>query len=519
MIAAVATLIAGLLFARGLRATFSDTERLGRLRTPAGGDVVRVSGVLRTAEGAAAPACAVLSQRWESCGKNRCWVTRGEMTIADATLETTGGERYRLTAGFEISPVDPGNESRGHAVSMDRATELRGRAKEAGVFGFQDGPRDWRILERCLHDGESVFAIACRTDGPEGSSLGRCPDDEPWALVLGDGTPQAALDEAADYVLYWYAAAMLAVFFALLLVWPRPHKLAELLAIRAGKPPRGFGWAFSALSVPGALAFLNLMWRNGTPVTSTWSSGRGAYALASLAGALLFILGAAAARRRSILRDAVRPIESTPRSPLASAMGSTVELSVTAAAEPTHRSYVASEPVAYSSITVRETYSMGKSSGTRDLVLGKSPSKELRVEDESGDGVLQLDEALLDVEVHETRMKDADRRLEELVGELERHEAHQHYLVTEEIVKPGEPLYVLGEVVSVSMHASEGAYRSVRGSPTLAGSGAPLLVYSGTERGLLEEMRAEERGLGLVFQLAACAAIVLAVIVVGLAAL
>jgi hypothetical protein len=162
---------------------------------------------------------------------------------------------------------------------------------------------------------------------------------------------------------------------------------------------------------------------------------------------------------------------------------------------------------------------VGKSTGARDLVVGHSPSKELRVEDESGDGVLDMDAALLDVEVRETRMKLADPLLEKRVGKLDRHESHIEYVVTEEVVRPGEQLYVLGEVVRVALQAGDGGYRGVRGSPTLSGPDAPLLVYAGTERGLLDELGAEDRALGLVIALATGACVVLGAAVVGLAAL
>ena len=62
------------------------------------------------------------------------------------------------------------------------------------------------------------------------------------------------------------------------------------------------------------------------------------------------------------------------------------------------------------------------------------------------------------------------------------------------MIKDGEQLYVFGDVSKLEMKAETQGYRAVRGSPTLGGKGvAPVLVHSGTERGLIDSLTRDAR--------------------------
>ncbi len=82
--------------------------------------------------------------------------------------------------------------------------------------------------------------------------------------------------------------------------------------------------------------------------------------------------------------------------------------------------------------------------------------------------------------------------------------------------------YVLGTVLfgRFEMRADEQGYRSVRGSPTLGGDGAPpVLVYAGDERGLIVRLARDASEAHLLGVGAACICGLLAVGAVFLASL
>jgi hypothetical protein len=85
------------------------------------------------------------------------------------------------------------------------------------------------------------------------------------------------------------------------------------------------------------------------------------------------------------------------------------------------------------------------------------------------------------------------------------HPNHVSYTVKEWVIKDGEPLYVFGDVSDIALQASEGGYRTVRGSPALGGKdAAPVLVHSGDERGLIALLSREARSANSYAVVAAC---------------
>lgn len=472
-------------------------ERVTPLLEAGGPETVRVGGTLRSTTSGERPVCSVIHQRWQQCGKNKCWTWYAGMLIQDGVLAADDGASWALTPTFRFLPREPGDTSWADEVEPSRATRLRARAKAGGVSGFDASEfvpaGDHRIVERCLEPETRVFAMGCRA---ENNAIGPCPGEERWSIVPGDGTPQPAIDEAANNVLYWFAGAFAAMFLACVLVYPRAQKLAATLEKRGGTRSRTHSWGWALLAIPVLVAITTLLQRGSLPQTSTWAYGRMGYAFASLVAAGLAIVLLQSARRRNVLRHAAEPILETPRSLLAQARDATVELAVRTAAAPATESVVAGDGVALSIVSVDEIYQVGKNQQRRNLYASTLPL-EIVVTDESGDGRLDLSNALVDCEVRTLLEKELPAAVERRTGALARHESHRQYEVTEQVLATDAPLYVLGEVTHLEMHGGEAGYRAVRGAPTLGGSDAPLLVYAGSERGLIEELRVEHTALGI----------------------
>lgn len=491
--------------ARGLDATFGAGSRLQRLQAEAPPDGVRTAGVVRATSSAEPPLCSVTHQRWLPCGKSMCWTRVAGMLTADGEFEKDDGAHLELGADFRFVPEEPGDERWSREVLGARAVALRARGRQSGLAGFgaQDFPRSGndRLVERCLDDGERVFVQGCVRPTPTGTRLAPCPGDASWTVVPGDGTPQAAVDEAANDALYWVGAAFGALLALGIVLFPRGQKLAESLERRCGHRSPARRWAYAVLVLPCVVLIASLVERATQPPTSTWAYGRGGYAVAAAVAVGLGLVALASVRRRSVLRHAMQPVLGTPRSLLGNARGATVELAVHTATAPTTTSVLEGGGSALSILGVDEVFSVGKRTETRSVHQSYQP-RELTVSDESGEGRLDLGHVLVDGEVRTRRLTEWTDTLTRRTGPLDRHPSHICYVVTEQVLRPGELLYVLGEVIDVQMRGSEQGYRAVRGAPTLGGAEAPLVIYAGTERGLLGELQAERVGLGVLLAVA-----------------
>ena len=143
---------------------------------------------------------------------------------------------------------------------------------------------------------------------------------------------------------------------------------------------------------------------------------------------------------------------------------------------------------------------------------------DLAVVDESGEGRLDLSNAVLDVEQRTLTMPALSPRYLERGISLLPHPNHVNYIVKEWVIKDGEPLYVFGDVSDISLQASEGGYRTVRGAPTLGGKdAAPVLVHSGDERGLVQLLTREARVANSFAVVAACVCTALGATLIALA--
>ncbi len=199
---------------------------------------------------------------------------------------------------------------------------------------------------------------------------------------------------------------------------------------------------------------------------------------------------------------------SIARSPLAHASG-TAELSVCAKLVGRGAPRMLREgAAAYVETRVVQHYGTGKTKLKTEPVTFPA-ARELHVVDESSDGVLNLEHSMLDVKVEELTCDELPPRLAAHGHHLPRQEPHAYWTIEERSIEDGERLFVIGEVSDIRMRHDGLGYRSVVGSPKLGGAGAaPVVVFSGDERGVVAGLRREGRfvvGLAL-----ACGAVVLA---------
>ena len=480
LIACAAALgLAGCLFSAA-SAFFDPHAPLQRLRGPVGGDRVRETGKVRAIRASHPPLCVLTLQHYESCGKSKCWRTVRVETRAQGQIELASRPSpLLLTPRFEMTPTSPPSSAWSTGTSHDWGSAWR-------------PSYPYRALERCVTDGDEITVDGCVTGSAGADSLDACATDTPYAVVVGPSA-QPALDDAANLLMYRFGGAALLAWIIALVALPRTELLADALATRAGeKVEKRWPLLLGIGLAPVAFLMWHLLARNGAP-ESTWSWGRGGYVLASVAMAAWAISGLVALARARQLRAATLPVLSTPRSLLSRAQG-TVELHVRAAAIAEHDAapapIVVTEPVVFAEATVRETIREGKSTTTVDRVVTRNRDA-VRISDESGHGTLDLRHAVLDLSTHEQSWVSSVPGLGARRVELTPQPGHQRFEVTEKVIRPGEELYVLGEVSGMTLSPSELGYRTVAGSPTLGGSHAPLLVYAGTERGLVDALERE----------------------------
>lgn len=437
--------------------------------------------------------CVVHHETLQRCGKSSCWrsiqgmnYSRGVLTVESSSSPVPTA----LVIGTDFR-VDPGLPDAKVVVGPRR--DFWGKTARAAGLGFRAADisaPSHRVVERCIAADEAIVVEGCVAGSSE-PRIGACAGQPAYGLTRGR-TPEAAIDSAADDV-----AVRLGIGFGFLLAGVLAlvrgkGTLVDALARRAGAP-KAFGTpdAIALIVVPVALVVNLLFYASHQPSTYAWVRWGGFASITAMAS--WFLLMRHMIYRRRLAAAALAPVLATETKPLASANG-TVELSVRARRSGDGvKPFLGEEPVAFASTTVRESYKSGKNTNTREL-LAIRPQDDLEVVDDSGEGVLHLANAVLDVEVRKLNMKQAPPRFEERGIVLDRHSEHVAYQVEERFIRDGEPLYVLGEVSDVTLQHDERSYRAVRGSPTLGSADAPpVLVFAGDERGLVASVAAEAR--------------------------
>lgn len=511
-----ASIAAAVLFYMAVAMLRDPASPLHRYRGEATPPHVFVRGTLRTVpEVALPPVCLVVRERYEKCGKSRCWQIHASMLTSHASVDvewssTPLPSRMSLSSRHVFEPRAPAY--RGVDEARGEAWRELSRQSDGGFVGAPANSYDERIREACLDDGDRVFIEACVSPSdPE--HLEPCPGFSRYGIIRGE--PQWAMDDAADSVALRVSGAFLALLFALFAVARGSTPIVEGLEDRAAPHRRSLGPAWALLAVPpaaGLVAYLLTGLRD-----STWAVARVGFAtgIGVLALWLLFALGRLLLHSRTLA--ALEPVLATPRSLLAAARG-TVELAVRARQRGDGvRAFLGDDAVAFSQIRIVERYRNGKNSSSRTL-LHHRQGDELTVTDESGEGVLHLAPAVLDVERRKVTVEELPRRYAREGIVVERHAKHESYTVEEQVIRDGEALYVFGDVTELALRTDGLSYRSVKGSPTLGGAGrAPVLVYAGDERGLVAALEVRAREARVLAAVAASACVALAAALAGLA--
>lgn len=311
------------------------------------------------------------------------------------------------------------------------------------------------------------------------TGLEPCPEAAPAPIV--PDSPQVAVDAHADAIAIRVAAALLAIFCGAVAFARRPSRIAEGLEERAPGRTRALRAAWALLAIPPIAVAASFALHEWWPLSARPGFAFGVSVLALWA---LFALERRRHSRRTLA--ALSPVLTTPRSRIGEAIG-TVELSVQA-----HTrgggvpAVIGGDVVAYSEVRVAPRR------GPRSWIV-KASSDALDVADESGAGELHLGEdAIIDTEVRRLTLKVLPPRYAERGIVAPPDPKRRGYVVEERVIRDGERLYVFGDVNTP--FADQGAYRSVSGATTLGGEGVPpVLVYAGSERGLVAALFREAR--------------------------
>lgn len=525
-IAFVVAVIVGGVLLREVAHEYGDPKSaLERYREPAIAPHVHIRGTLERraptsktsalTEGLGA-LCSVNHERWQQCGKNRCWRYYEGFRYSNASVtvkESSSPVRATMEPGakFHFEPWHPPDV----VVTGQRARDWRSYATKNGL-GFKDsdfsGADVDRIVESCVEPGTPVFIEACVSPTDAGY-LEPCPGQDAFGLIA-NGDAQAARDDFAD-LLARYLGGVAALLFVATFAWLRVRRpIMEGLEDRAAPHRRKLGWAWGILGVPPVLVFSVILMHASIP-PSTWSTGRGGFAFLGSMLAVWFVFFLSRWLDRTRLLSALAPVLATPRSLLAEASG-TVELAVKARGS-SLKAFIGDDPVAYSEIIIKETTRQGKNTSTNEVYRSRQHDR-LEVVDESGEGVLDLSRSILDVEQRTVDMVNLSDRYRERGILPVFSPNHVRYTVYEWVIRDGEPLYVFGDVSDIALKADEAGYRAVRGSPTLGGKdAAPVLVHSGDERGLIALLTTDARAANSFAVIAACVCTALSATLVALA--
>lgn len=436
--------------------------------------------------------CTVEREDYVSCGKNRCWKTQASMGYTNAVIHVAWSssplpEKMNVEWTFREEPWRfPGY------IATERSAAWRNFAAKNQITGIASysPSSSSRLVEYCADSGDNVTIEACvSTSKP--STLEPCTGDARFGVVY-NGDDQAARDDGADDIAMQVACGMIAALIAAL-AWVRTKKpIVEGLEDRAPPHQRGLGIAWGLLGVPPVAGLVALLLHAAHP-PSTYASGRGGFCVAFIALAAWLFLMLQRLRYRANTLAALGPVLSTPRKPLAQASG-TCELSVRAKIRDGGvRAFIGDDVVAYSEITIWETYTQGKNTSKQEVLTSRQRNT-VGVVDVSSEGTLDLQRSILEVELREARFVSLSPRYAERGISPIPHPRHIQFIVREHVIKDNEQLFVFGDVSGISLQSDEGGYRTVRGSPTLGGADAtPVLVYSGSQRGLVEMLEREAR--------------------------
>ncbi len=431
--------------------------------------------VVGTSPAQVPPICLVTHQHYVS-GKNGGWREDWRKVFLErAEVVTAHGRRAPVIAD-----------------QIQFAPEELVTARYDQVWSAKAGFTSGRYLESCVDSDDKVFVDGCLS---EGGALTSCSWNAPLVITTGDGTPQRRIDMVAASTMSRLAWAGFGVWLAmmwLVRVFSAPPLVTELVG-RLAKRSRKPAWIAGSLAIGAAFVFVVGLALNGCnaqegtdAAVSRAGHGFGVVALA------LFVVTGVLLAQRMIERSAVAAkLKVLPTLPLARASGDLVELAVRVHPQaPPHPGPLSGEPRAWWSLVVREEYRQGKSTSTK-LVSTTFSQPGVAVLDESGEGMLELEGAKLDIRsvgqsVKPTSSDAASQRVRPLLDTLPRTAGHMRFIVEESFVEPGESLYVLGHAEQVPGSQARSGYRVAPTTAVVRAKGdASLFVHAGSEGSLL----------------------------------
>lgn len=501
---------------RGLREALDPGAAMYRLRSPTP-DAQRTGAIRRSVrvaavQGETAPICEVVHEHYVS-GKNGGWRRDASWSRSVGTWLGEPGPRIDPYEAVRFDPFDPLVVSPGDE-EMFRAV-------------LREVPPGGRLRAHCVAPGQAIFVDGCfRADG---LSITGC-NGEPLTVTTGDGTAQPRIDAHAADVAGKLGGGALALVAALTYLWYvlRTRPLADALIRRAGPVPTFSAWpqiigvVSAALLV--ALAQGVMVWT--AAAGSALSRGRPGYLVGLLAFAAAAVLAIVVRHRRKSLDLALAPVLEAPTVPLRDARGGVVELAVSVrdGAEPA-RGVLDGAAHAWVDVRVEETCQQGKAQVTNAYRQRCWPAC-VPVVDDSGEGWLDLTHAELDLRSTVTFFKEGSNAhlsaalAASPVGALRPSAPHVHWVVEQNVLDPGEKLYVLGQCKRVENPKGVGSYRADSTMPVVGGSpDARIIVHAGTERSLLRSIGLERGYLDLLTAALAGVAISAAATMIALASL
>jgi hypothetical protein len=450
-------------------------------RSPSSDDIARGRNwgraVLRTADHR--PVCYIEHQHYVS-GKNGGWRTDGLDWVGQEPTLELGTATYGLNLrAVTFDPLEP------------RVTDDASRQRS--LVRFDPGGR---LRDQCLDDGAPVFADVCFSR--HGHTIA-CSATERTTLTLGGGLPTARIRTHASDAASGLAFTTLAFALLALYGWraARAGAIVDTLAAWSplSPPARGSFWRGLAGATVAALAgWIALA---AAPTRTPHYVGGYAFAtvvLAAIAAGLVWAFD-----RRLTLTRALAPVDAAETMRLAHVGPGHAELVARVKADAPTVSFPGLPPCAFVRVVVKRFIHRGRQQSSELLRAAGWPAR-VPIEDASGEGLLELSSATLDLRACFFRATGADAR--ELLAQLSATPFGRASLdrgptdnleVEVSYLEPGESVYLLGGVRRVLDPRADASYRALETRPVVADDQGRLVVHAGHEGTLVRSLR-RERG-------------------------
>ncbi len=468
---------------RSMREATSPQGVLQRLRRASTADDLARgrawgSGTFRTSDGHAL--CYVEHQHYVS-GKNGGWRMDSWAWVGRDPVVEVGASTFGVD---------------GDAFSFDpRRTDVV--ADDVYIRQQVNFRTDGRLVQQCVSPGEAVFVDLC-VDTLRGRA-GACAAGHGSVITRGDGTPRTRIRSHASEAAGGLTAGYLLVAALALYLWRALKGGAVVAALGTwSKRPPARSRLFVYVGIGGALLLALLSgfsFGTADTVVPHYVGGYvfGAFALASVAS-----LGVLAHARRERVLRAIAPVEEAQTTRLAKVGEGMAELAVRVKADAPTVTLPGHAPRAFVRVDVQRAVTVGRNVTLVPVRKASWPAT-VPVEDPSGDGVLELRQAVLDTRATFRTLTgdDAHAYLRALAETPFGHvgldgDPTLCIEVEESWLEPGESLYLLGHIRRVEDPKAAASYRMIATVPVVsAAQDAELCVHAGNERSLLGSLALE----------------------------